>query len=202
MNNEEYLWNMFVGDLGEIGAAAVIGNLKAESALLPRNLQNSYEKKLGYNDDSYTNAVDSGRMTGDKFAHDCAGYGLAQWTHWSRKASLYQWTVAMGYSVGDLTRQGLFVLHELEGYGLVKTLKNCTDLYEATSIVLRKYERPADQSDANCQRRTKIAKEIYDKHAAPVNDAPLSDIVTLIDKIDKEGQFIQQLAKELREKIK
>jgi hypothetical protein len=34
MNNAEYLWNLFVDELGEIGTAAVLGNLKAESAML------------------------------------------------------------------------------------------------------------------------------------------------------------------------
>lgn len=32
------------------GVAGLMGNLYAESALSPINLQNSYEKKLGYTD--------------------------------------------------------------------------------------------------------------------------------------------------------
>lgn len=52
-----------------------MGNLFAESGLNPKNLQNSYEKKLGYNDVTYTQAVDDG--TYNNFVKDSAGYGLA-----------------------------------------------------------------------------------------------------------------------------
>jgi len=86
-NNEEKIWNFLTGKgLNSYGAAGLMGNLFAESGLNPHNLQNTYEKKLGYTDDSYTDAVDSGKYTG--FTHDSAGYGLAQWTYWSRKEAL------------------------------------------------------------------------------------------------------------------
>jgi hypothetical protein len=39
------------------------------------------------NDASYTAAVDNGSYT--NFTHDFAGYGLAQWTYWSRKQGLF-----------------------------------------------------------------------------------------------------------------
>ena len=57
------------------GAAGLMGNLYAESALNPRNLQQSFEKKLGMTDDSYTEAVDSGAYT--KFVRDSAAQGKA-----------------------------------------------------------------------------------------------------------------------------
>ena len=83
-NNEARIWNYCIAQgLTEAGAAGLMGNLYAESALNPKNLQNSYEKKLGHTNDSYTAAVDNG--TYENFVHDCAGYGLAQWTYWSRK---------------------------------------------------------------------------------------------------------------------
>lgn len=86
-NNEEKIWNFLTGKgLNSYGAAGLMGNLFAESGLNPHNLQNTYEKKLGYTDNSYTEAVDSGKYTG--FTHDSAGYGLAQWTYWSRKEAL------------------------------------------------------------------------------------------------------------------
>jgi hypothetical protein len=63
-----------------------MGNLYAESGLKPNNLQNSYEKTLGFTDVTYTEAVDKGIY--NNFIHDKAGYGLAQWTWWSRKEAL------------------------------------------------------------------------------------------------------------------
>ena len=64
-NNEEKIWNFLTGKgLNSYGAAGLMGNLFAESGLNPHNLQNTYEKKLGYTDDDYTDAVDSGKYTG------------------------------------------------------------------------------------------------------------------------------------------
>ena len=45
--------------LNDFGIAGVLGNMFAESGLNPRNLQNTYEKKLGMTDEQYTNAVDN-----------------------------------------------------------------------------------------------------------------------------------------------
>ncbi len=60
-NNEEKIWNFLTGKgLNSYGAAGLMGNLFAESGLNPQNLQNSYEKKLGFTDATYTAAVDSG----------------------------------------------------------------------------------------------------------------------------------------------
>ena len=77
--NEERIWNYLISaGLNACGAAGLMGNLYAESGLSPTNLQNSFEKKLGYTDATYTAAVDSGAYA--NFVFDGAGYGLAQWT--------------------------------------------------------------------------------------------------------------------------
>ena len=74
---EEKIWNFLKSKgLNSFAIAGLMGNLYAESGLNPKNLQNSYEKKLGYTDEAYTAAVDCGKYT--NFAKDAAGYGLAQ----------------------------------------------------------------------------------------------------------------------------
>lgn len=78
----------------QIWSGWLMGNLYAESALSPKNLQNSYERKLGYTDDTYTAAVDSGAYK--NFVKDSAGYGLAQWTYWSRKQNMLAFAQAAG----------------------------------------------------------------------------------------------------------
>ena len=45
-------------------------------------------------DAEYTAAVDSGSYT--NFVRDSAGYGLAQWTYYSRKQALYDYAKAAG----------------------------------------------------------------------------------------------------------
>ena len=100
-NNEEKIWNYLKAQgMTDCGAAGLMGNLYAESGLIPTNLQNSYEKKLGYTDATYTEAVDSGAYS--NFVKDSAGYGLAQWTYWSRKKGLLDYANAAGKSIGDL----------------------------------------------------------------------------------------------------
>ena len=88
MTNEEIIWN-FLKEQGysDAGCAGIMGNLYAESGLNPVNLQNTFEKKLGLTDQEYCNAVDNGTYA--NFIHDSAGWGLAQWTFWSRKQNFY-----------------------------------------------------------------------------------------------------------------
>jgi hypothetical protein len=77
-----------------------MGNLFAESCFIPTNLQNTYEKKLGFTDATYTKAVDNG--TYSNFIKDGAGYGIAQWTFWSRKQNLLNFAKSQQKSIGDL----------------------------------------------------------------------------------------------------
>lgn len=61
MANDERIWQFLKSyGLNDYGVAGLMGNLYAESGLNPQNLQNTYEKKLGYSDASYTAAVDNG----------------------------------------------------------------------------------------------------------------------------------------------
>lgn len=168
MSNLDFLFGYFTKLYGREGAAALLGNFRAESAYNPRNLQNSYEKKLGHTDESYTAAVDSGAYPADRFAHDCAGYGLAQWTHWSRKQNLYEYLRGKGKSIGDLEGQASFAAWEIAQYGLTAQLSGSMQLRDKVALILRKYEKPADQSEANVDRRTGYAREIlaaYPEHA-------------------------------------
>ena len=58
---EKQMFDFLVaGGLSEHGAAVLLGHFQAESGLNSRNLQNSFQKKLGHTDDSYTEAVDNG----------------------------------------------------------------------------------------------------------------------------------------------
>lgn len=96
--NESHIWEVLYAEIGNpYGVAGLMGNLYAESGLLPNNLQNSYEESLGYSDASYTEAVNSGSYA--DFATDSAGYGLAQWTVEDRKAPLLAFANARGCSI-------------------------------------------------------------------------------------------------------
>lgn len=146
--NEEKIWNYLKAKgLPDCGIAGLMGNLYAESCLIPTNLQNGYEKTLGFTDATYTAAVDKG--TYQNFVKDSAGYGLAQWTYWSRKKNLLDFAKKKGKSIGDLEMQLDFLWNELQGYkAVISTLKTAKTVRAASDSVLVNFERPADQSEA------------------------------------------------------
>ena len=125
-SNAQIIWNFLKKEgFSDCGAAGLMGNLDAESALKPNNLQNSYNTSLGLSDEEYTKRVDNGTYT--NFVYDSAGYGLAQWTYWSRKQNLLNYIKSKGKSIGDLTSQLEFLVKELkENYtnSVYNVLKN------------------------------------------------------------------------------
>ena len=141
------------------GIFGLFGNLYAESGMKPGNLQNSSEKKLGLTDEAYTAAVDSGNYK--NFVHDSAGYGLAQWTYWSRKEAMLAFHQAKGASIGDALTQAEFLYKELsEGYkSVLSVLKTAASIREASDAVLLQFERPADQSEAVRKKRAGFGQE-------------------------------------------
>lgn len=166
MDNTEKIWKYLKSKgLNDYGAAGLMGNLYAESGLNPKNLQNSYEKKLGYTDAQYTAAVDNGKYK--NFVKDSAGYGLAQWTYWSRKQALIDFCKTAGTSIGDLDMQLNFLWKELsDGYrGVINVLMNATSIIEASNTVLLQFERPADQSASVQLKRAEYGQAYYDKYA-------------------------------------
>lgn len=172
MTNEKHIWEFLIEKIGNaFGVAGLMGNLYAESALSPINLQNSYEKKLGMTDSSYTTAVDNGSYT--NFVKDSAGYGLAQWTYWSRKEALLNFAKDYGASIGDLDMQLEFLWKELSSYSTVlKTLKSASSIREASNIVLTKHEKPANQSDSVKMERACYGQTYYDKYASASEQKP------------------------------
>lgn len=157
----KYIWNFLLGRIqNPYGVAGLMGNLRAESGLNPKNMQNSYEKKLGFTDDSYTQAVDNG--TYKNFSTDKVGYGLAQWTSDGRKEGLYN--ARKGRSIADLDLQLEWLWYELQtSYkGVLNGLKVADSVREASDLVLTKFERPRDQSAAMKSKRASFGQEYYD----------------------------------------
>lgn len=174
------IWDYFKAKgLNDFGIAGLMGNLYAESGLKPTNLQNTYEKKLGYTDAEYTAAVDQGKYS--NFVKDSAGYGLAQWTYWSRKQNLLDFANSKNKSIGDLNMQLDFLYKELsEGYknSVLKVLCEAKSVLEASNSVLLKFERPADQSETVQNKRASYGQKYYDQYAAKSNNTGNSGATT------------------------
>lgn len=163
---EERIWRFLKGKLlSDCGAAGLMGNLYAESGLNPVNLQNTHERKLGLSDKEYTQQVDFGLYA--DFVHDGAGYGLAQWTFWSRKQNLLAFAKSREKSIGDLETQLEFLWKELtESYAsLAQMLLSASSVRAASDAVLLQFERPADQSETAKARRAAYGQKYYDQFA-------------------------------------
>ena len=178
--NEEKIYNFFISKGFNVnGACGILGNMHAESACNPINLQNSHNHKLGMSDIEYTTAVDNGKY--ENFINDSAGYGLCQWTYWSRKRDLYNYARTYSKSIGDLEMQLNYILKELKQYGLLDKLKNASSVYDATKIFMLGYEKPANQSESNVKVRAGYS-DVYYKRYGIVKSQLENDLDVLVKK--------------------
>ena len=164
--NDAKIWFFLKGKgLNDFAAAGIMGNLYAESGLEPTNLENYYERQFGMSDAEYTAAVDNGSY--GNFVYDKAGYGLAQWTYYSRKENLLNFARLNGVSIGNLDMQLNFLWSEFEqGYStMLNKLLSAKSVFEASNAVLFDFERPADQSEQVQQKRASFGQDFYDKFA-------------------------------------
>lgn len=158
----QYIWEFLIQKIkNPYGVAGLMGNLYYESALIANNLQNSYSSSLNLTDAQYTSKVDSGAYT--NFVKDKAGYGLAQWTYWTRKQGLYNYWKQKGGSIGSVHTQLEFLYKELsEGFtGVLKVLKEAKTVKEASNKVLFDFESPKDQGSSVQTKRTSKGEEYY-----------------------------------------
>ena len=170
-DDEKKLWDVLLTKIGnEYGVAGLMGNLYAESALRSNNLQQTYEKSLGFTDESYTSAVDDGSYT--NFIKDSAGYGLAQWTYWSRKQGLIEYAQSVGKSIGDFEMQMEYLIKELETNhkSTLKALKAAQSVFEASTYVLIHYEAPADQGEAVQAKRASYGEKYYSAYHTVIEE--------------------------------
>ena len=161
----------------------MLGNLQGETSDFdPMSVETQYLNRYGLTDAEYTRRADAGeKIHGDYyFTHDSAGYGIVQWTYWSRKKGLLDFAKAAGKSVGDLDVQIAYMLKELSGYYTAawQVLTATESIAEAVKICVTAYEKPANQADA-ISRRTAYAnawaKLIPDGDAAEPSEPAQDD---------------------------
>ena len=179
---EKRAYQMFIDSgMSVYGACGLIGNLEAESdgffsnrveyLCLKRLKENGIKDQSGndYTDETYTAAVDAGRISCETFLNPLPGkqygYGLAQWTSPGRKAGLWNMAKEMGVSIADEKMQLTYLLKELNEsyYKVMVTLKTATSIREASDMVLKKYEIPADTSEKVCASRAARGQLFFEK---------------------------------------
>lgn len=177
--SEKEIWDYLLSTgMTACGVAGLMGNLYAECGLKACNLQNNGNNRLGLTDEQFTAKVDSDEYSKETFIRDGYGYGLAQWTYWSRKQALYEYVVSKGASIGCCKTQLEYLVKEISGYkAVISVLKSTTSVREASDIVLLQYERPADQSEAVQVKRANFGQVYYDRYAnvtpAPIEPKPV-----------------------------
>lgn len=161
------------------GSCGLIANLEAESdgfytnrveyLCLQRLKENGIRDESGktYTHVTYTDAVDSGRISRAKFQNPLTGkqygYGLAQWTTPARKGGLYDLARSRGVSISNMDMQIDYLIDELKNKfpSVLKVLKATSSIKEASDIVLVKFEAPANAEGLKVSR-AKRGQDFYD----------------------------------------
>lgn len=161
--SKQQIYNLLrQGGLSQAGALAMMGNWQCESGLEPNRLQGDFSPYRTVSKD-YVRRIENFTLQRDAFAHDAKGFGLAQWTYYSRKQALWDAWHKSGLSIASPELQVKFALYELQTdySGLYGYLKVTNDLYEATARICREYERPAvNNIDARFQAANSLKYEI------------------------------------------
>lgn len=139
MSARDIYAKLIAAGLTHEGACGLMGNMQAESGMKSNIAQRGM---TALSDEEYTAAAAEWPV---KFIHDGVGYGLCQWTYWSRKQALFNFAQERGASVGNEEMQVEFCISELKNDypGLWALLCSVTDIYTAASEVCTVYERPA-----------------------------------------------------------
>ena len=163
MSYVQTIYNVFRRNgLTEAAALGFLGNWQCESGNEPFRLQGDFSPYKTASK-AYVQGVTNGSISREQFAKDQKGFGLAQWTFYSRKYALYDFWKASGKALDNAEMQTEFALKELrtDYKALFDFLKSTTDVFTATSRICREYERPAvNNIDARFQAANRIKNEI------------------------------------------
>ena len=165
--SKENIWHYLKHKgFSDIAAAALLGNMEAESNCVSCRLQGDFTTGFKRSID-YTAQVDAGKISRHEFIYDGpggGGYGLCQWTYPTRKAGLYDLAEEQGVSIGDEFIQVEWLMRELwqEEYRSVREiLANSVSIKECSDVIIKQFLRPADQSEAVCKYRADLGREFY-----------------------------------------
>lgn len=171
MSQLSILSTLVRGGMTPIAACAMGGNMMCESNMTANIAQRG---KTTLTDAEYTAAADCGAID---FALDAVGYGLCQWTYFSRKQRLLQYARSVGASVGDETMQVNFCLKELRGEypALWEYLTTAQDLYGTAARICKEYERPAVNNIAD---RANAGNALYMQYGSQLDATAAGDAET------------------------
>lgn len=148
--------------ISEAGALGFLGNWDCESNCEPCRVQGDFSSYRSISK-AYVNSLNTGALTRDRFMHDQKGFGLAQWTYFSRKGELYDEWKKLGCLIDDPVFQTDFAMKELkrDNGDLYRYLLTTNNVYDACSRICVEFERPyRNNVNARFQSATRIKSEI------------------------------------------
>lgn len=143
------------------GVYGMMANIYCESGFRANNAQNSCMTRLGMTDETYTAKVNSGEYK--DFVVDRIGYGICQWTSSGRKSGLLNYAKEQNKSIADETLQLNYLMKELKtSYKAVFNMLTIShDISECAKYVMIKFERPANQSNENQNKRASYGIQLF-----------------------------------------
>ena len=144
MSKQQIYKTLIQSGMTPSGAFGMMGNGERESNLEAGRVQGDFSAFRTVSK-SYVARVTSGELSRDAFARDGLGFGIFQWTFYSRKYDLYDWWKASGKALDDPVMQCEFAVAELKKsyHNLWDLLCTSNDLYTCVKEVCVVYERPA-----------------------------------------------------------
>jgi len=189
--SKQDLWNAIrAKGYSEKATAVILGHATAESGCECDRVQGDFSPNRSLSK-RYTYQVDSGIIDRDSFVYrgpNGSGYGLVQWTYFSRKLGLYNTAKKYGMSIGSEKVAVEWLneeLHQAEYSEVLAALKSDRSIREISDVFMHKFEKPYDQSEAACAQRANFAQEIFNEFSGksvkpdpkpdPSSDIPVTE---------------------------
>ena len=161
--------------------AVVMGHAMAESGCECNRVQGDFSADRARSK-AYTAQVDAGQISEHDFVFrgpGGGGYGWLQWTFPSRKKGLYDTARRLGVSVGsEAAAIECFrsEIREAEYAPVWNALKGDGSIREMSDVFMRRFERPANQSESACAYRAKLCEDMYRAFAGNAPEASQVDV--------------------------
>lgn len=174
---EEQIWNALNAVIqNDYGTAALMGNLNAESNLFPGRVQGDFSSGYSYSV-QYTAQLNGGQISQNDFVYhgpNGGGYGLAQWTYYTRKQNYWYEFGGSHGNAGTVEFECWFLLQELQTdyIDVLNVLRSATNIRTASDYVLVHFENPADQSESVKRARAAMGQNLYDAYHGTSPDPP------------------------------
>lgn len=196
MGKREIYLQLTAAGMNHIGACALMGNWQKESNCESVRIENDFALDRSKSK-TYMENVDNNRLD----FIDGRGWGLAQWTYFSRKERLLAFCKSLHKSIGDETTQVSFAIKELKEdfQALWKYLQVTPDLHEATRWVCYDFENPAVK---DVEERFKFA-QAFDKEFSngAVTSAPTQEELDEIAELNQSTQTAPPETNKLKGKL-